>query len=152
MSVTLCIKYALGYVTVENVTWLFDELFGEKLVMKVTEIVKKDRYNGKNFKMFFIECDKAKQTKTNLDKLVRNIEKNEKGARVTIDSYGHYWQVILAREKPTQVPFKPSIVEESEVSHEPGQIFEIEVAEDDPLMKEAMEDAAMRAWPMQAPR
>ena len=119
MSVTLCIKYALGRVTVEDVTWVFDELFGEKLVIKVTELVKQDRYNGKDFKIFFIECDKAKQTKGNLDRLVRNITKNsttgdKKGARVSIDQYGHYWQVTFAREQEPKAEFKPTMVDEAD--------------------------------------
>jgi hypothetical protein len=118
MSVTFCIKYALGHVTVEDVTWVFNETFGEELVTKVTELVKEDRYSSKKFKIFFIECDKAKQTKGKLDKLVANITKNattgdKKGARITIDSYGHYWQVVFAKEQ-VKVEFKPSIVEESE--------------------------------------
>jgi len=126
MSSTFCIKYALGHVTVEDVTWMFNETFGEELVVKVTELVKDDRYSGKKFKIFFIECDKAKQTKGNIDRLERNITKNlttgdKKGARLTIDSYGHYWQVVFAKEQvpkeqvpKEQVKFKPSIVEEPE--------------------------------------
>jgi len=119
MSVTLCIKYALGYVTVEDVTWIFDELFGEKLVVKVTELIKQDRYSGKDFKIFFIECNKTTQTKGNLDKLISNITKNNL-AKVSIDQYGHYWQVSFAKEqvpKAERVPktaFKPSIIEDSE--------------------------------------
>ena len=109
MSSTLCIKYALASVSVEDVTWIFNGLFGEKLVTKVTELIKDDRYKeGKKFKMFFIECDKTKQTKGNLDKLVRNITKNNM-AKVTIDEYGHFWQVTFGREK---AEFKPTIVGE----------------------------------------
>jgi len=109
MSTTLCIKYALASVSVEHVTWIFNGLFGEKLVMKVTELIKDDRYKeGKKFKMFFIECDTAKQTKGNLDKLVRNITKNTM-AKVTIDEHGHFWQVTFAREK---AEFTPTIVGE----------------------------------------
>ena len=52
MSVTFCIKYALGFVTVEDVTWVFNETFGEELVIKVTELVKDDRNTGKKFKIF----------------------------------------------------------------------------------------------------
>jgi len=122
MSVTFCIKYALGYVTVADVTWVFDETFGEKLVIKVTELIKDDKYNGKKFKIFFIECDKAKQTKGKLDKLAANITKNattgdKKGARITIDAAGHYWQVVFAKEqvKEQVQEFKPSIVEEPTV-------------------------------------
>ena len=112
MSSTLCIKYALASVSVEDVTWIFNGLFGEKLVTKVTELIKDDRYKeGKKFKMFFIECDKAKQTKGNLDKLVRNITKNNM-AKVTIDEYGHFWQVTFGREK---AEFKPTIVGEPTV-------------------------------------
>jgi len=121
MSVTFCIKYALGHVTVEDVTWVFNETFGEELVIKVTELVKEDRYSSKKFKIFFIECDKAKQTKGKVDKLAANITKNamtgdKKGARITIDSYGHFWQVVFAKEQvpKEQDEFKPSIVEESE--------------------------------------
>jgi hypothetical protein len=121
MSVTFCIKYALGYVTVEDVTWVFDETFGEKLVIKVSELIKDDKYSGKKFKIFFIECDKTKQTKGKLDKLAANITKNattgdKKGARITIDAYGHYWQVVFAKEQvpKEEVVFKPSIVEEPE--------------------------------------
>jgi len=121
MSVTFCIKYALGYVTVADVTWVFDETFGEKLVIKVTELIKDDKYSGKKFKIFFIECDKAKQTKGKVDKLAANITKNattgdKKGARITIDAAGHYWQVVFAKEQvPKEVVFKPSIVEEPTV-------------------------------------
>ena len=122
MSVTFCIKYALGYVTVADVTWVFDETFGEKLVIKVTELIKDDKYSGKKFKIFFIECDKAKQTKGKVDKLAANITKNattgdKKGARITIDAAGHYWQVVFAKEqvKEQVQEFKPSIVEEPTV-------------------------------------
>jgi hypothetical protein len=120
MSVTFCIKYALGFVTVEDVTWVFNETFGEELVIKVTELVKDDRNSGKKFKIFFVECDKAKQTKGKVDKLVANITKNattgdKKGARITIDAYGHFWQVVFAKEQvKEQTEFKPSIVEETE--------------------------------------
>lgn len=125
MSVlTLCIKYALGRVTVEDVTWVFSELFGEECVVKVSELVKQDRYSGKDFKIFFIECDQKKQAKGSpLDKLAMSITKNaktgdKKGARVTIDEYGHYWQVTFAKEQPglavLKAPFKPSFVEEPE--------------------------------------
>lgn len=120
MSVTFCIKYALGFVTVEDVTWVFNETFGEELVIKVTELVKDDRNTGKKFKIFFVECDKAKQTKGKVDKLVANITKNattgdKKGARITIDAYGHFWQVVFAKEQvKEQAEFKPSIVDESD--------------------------------------
>ena len=118
MSVTFCIKYALGYVTVEDVTWVFNETFGEELVIKVTELIKEDRDSGKKFKIFFIECDKDKQTKGNVDRLVSNINKNaatgdKKGARVKIDANGHYWQVVFAREQ-VKLAFKPTIVDEPE--------------------------------------
>jgi hypothetical protein len=175
MSSTFCIKYALGHVTVEDVTWVFDETFGEKLVIKVTELVKDDRYSGKKFKIFFIECDKAKQTKGNVDRLERNIVKNaatgdKKGARVKIDSYGHYWQVVFAKEQ-VKDDFKPSIVDEPENDPtvkeletamealqtkdekrgaeegeiiEPkraaGQVFTAEIAHDDPIVQEALRD------------
>ena len=121
MSVTFCIKYALGFVTVEDVTWVFNETFGEELVIKVTELVKDDRNTGKKFKIFFVECDKAKQTKGKVDKLAANITKNattgdKKGARITIDSYGHFWQVVFAKEQvKEQAEFKPSIVDEPTV-------------------------------------
>ena len=122
MSVTFCIKYALGYVTVEDVTWVFNETFGEELVKKVTELVKDDMHSGKKFKIFFVECDKAKQTKGKVDKLAANITKNattgdKKGARITIDSYGHFWQVVFAKEqvKEQVAEFKPSIVDEPTV-------------------------------------
>jgi len=119
MSITLCIKYAFARVTVEDVTWIFDQLFGETLVIKVNEVVKKDRDSGKDFKMFFIECDQVKQTKGKLDRLVSNIKKNleqsdKRGARVSIDQYGHYWQVSFAIEKPKQEDFKPRIMDEAE--------------------------------------
>jgi hypothetical protein len=61
--------------------------------------------------MFFIECDKTTQTKGNLDKLVRNITKNNM-AKVTIDEYGHYWQVTFGRKK---AEFKPTIMGETTV-------------------------------------
>jgi len=119
MSVTFCIKYALGYVTVADVTWVFDETFGEKLVIKVSELIKDDKYSGKKFKIFFIECDKEKQTKGKLDKLTANVIKNattgdKKGARITIDAYGHYWQVVFAKEQVKPKEFEPSIVEEAD--------------------------------------
>lgn len=120
MSTTLCIKYALSYVTVEDVTWVFNELFGEELVIKVTELIKDDRYSGKKFKIFFIECDKVKQTKGKLDKLAAKIEKN-KMAKVEIDDRGHFWQVSFARDqaKPEAKPeFKPRIMEEPEATVE----------------------------------
>jgi polyribonucleotide nucleotidyltransferase len=108
MSTTLCIKYALASVSAERVTRIFNGLFGEKLVIQVTELIKDDRYKeGKKFKMFFIECDTAKQTKGNLDKLVRNITKNTM-AKVTIDEHGHFWQVTFAREK---AEFTPTLLE-----------------------------------------
>ena len=120
MSVTLYIKYALAHVTVKDVTWVFNELCGG-VVVKVTELVKQDRYNRKDFKIFFIECDQAKQTGSNFDKLIKSITHNmekgdKKGARVTIDKYGHYWQVTLAKPfKPASKPaFKPRIMEEEE--------------------------------------
>ena len=141
MSVTFCIKYALGYVTVADVTWVFDETFGEKLVIKVTELIKDDKYNGKKFKIFFIECDKAKQTKGKLDKLAANITKNattgdKKGARITIDAYGHYWQVVFAKEQvpKEEVVFKPSIVEEDEPT-----VKELEAAMEALQTKEELE-------------
>jgi hypothetical protein len=122
MSTTLCIKYALGHVKVTDVTWVFNELFGEELVVKVTELVKQDRYSGKDFKIFFIECDKVKQTKGGLDKLARKITMNgtvgdKKGVRVQFDRYGHYWQVTFAKEQvKEEVPteFKPCIMEETD--------------------------------------
>jgi hypothetical protein len=121
MSTTLCIKYALGHVKTSDVTWVFNELFGEELVVKVTELVKQDRYSGKDFKIFFIECDKVKQTKGGLDKLARKIDTNgtigdKKGVRVQFDRYGHYWQVTLAKEqvKEEQAEFKPCILDEDE--------------------------------------
>ena len=121
MSTTLCIKYALGFVKPSDVTWVFNELFGEELVVKVSELVKKDRYSGKDFKIFFIECDKVKQTKGGLDKLARKIDTNgtigdKKGVRVQFDRYGHYWQVTLAKEqvKEEQAVFKPCILDEDE--------------------------------------
>ena len=187
MSVTLCIKYALARVTVEDVTWVFNELCGG-VVVKVSELVKQDRYSGKDFKIFFIECEQTKQTGSSLDKLVKSITNNmekgdKKGARVSIDEYGHYWQVTLAIKQPGLEPkaaFKPHIVEEPEPSveelekamdalqtkdeldflhghNEEGEIredgtFEIELAEDDPNMKEAIEESAAKCWPYQAPR
>ncbi|NCV04324.1 MAG: hypothetical protein EBV46_07785, partial [Burkholderiaceae bacterium] len=43
---------------------------------------------------------------------------DKRGARLTIDSYGHYWQVTFAKEQPGLVQpkpaFKPSFVEEPE--------------------------------------
>lgn len=121
MSTTLCIKYALGHVKVSDVTWVFNELFGEELVVKVTELVKKDRYSEKDFKIFFIECDKVKQTKGGLDKLARKITNNatlgdKKGVRVQFDRYGHYWQVTFAKEqvKEEVAEFKPCIMDEAE--------------------------------------
>lgn len=123
MSITLCIKYALGRVTVEDVTWVFDELCGAGVVVKVTELVKQDRYSGKDFKIFFIECDQKKQANgLALDKLASAITKNEntgdkKGAKVSIDKYGHYWQVTFAKHQPkveSKAEFKPSIMAESE--------------------------------------
>jgi hypothetical protein len=124
MSTTLCIKYALGHVKVGDVTWVFNELFGEELVVKVTELVKQDRYSGKDFKIFFIECDKVKQTKGGLDKLARKITTNgtigdKKGVRVQFDQYGHYWQVTFAKEQvkeEVKTEFKPCIMEESEAT------------------------------------
>ena len=93
---------------------MFNQLFGEELVIKVTELIKQDRYSGKDFKIFFIECNKEKQTKGNLNKLVSNITKN-KMAKVSIDKHGHYWQVSFAKEQvKTQTEFKPTILEESE--------------------------------------
>jgi len=127
MSLTLCIKYALGRVTVEDVTWVFSELFGEGCVVKVTELVKQDRYSGKDFKIFFIECDRTKQAKgLPLNKLAASITQNQtkgdkKGARVTIDEAGHYWQVTFAKEQPGLAQpkaFKPSFVEEPEATVE----------------------------------
>jgi hypothetical protein len=110
-------------VTVEDVTWVFNETFGEELVTKVIELIKDDRYSGKKFKIFFIECDKAKQTKGNVDRLESNIVKNaatgdKKGARVKIDSYGHYWQVVFAKEqvKEDKAAFKPTLVDEPDSS------------------------------------
>ena len=112
MSLTLCIKYALARVTKEDITWVFNELFGEDLVTDVTELVKQDRYSGKDFKMFFIKCDKAAQTKGKLDKLEAKITK-DKMAKVTCDSYGHFWQVSFAIEKPKPAEvFKPRIMDE----------------------------------------
>jgi hypothetical protein len=183
MSVTFCIKYALGFVTVDDVTWVFDETFGEKLVIKVSELNKDDKYSGKKFKIFFIECDKEKQTKGKLDKLAANIIKNattgdKKGARITIDKAGHYWQVVFAKEQVKPEEFKPSIVEEADPTiqeleaamealqtkdeldflHgtkrgaaedgeivEPkranaGQVFEVKIARDDPILQEAIRD------------
>jgi hypothetical protein len=160
MSSTFCIKYALGHVTVEDVTWVFNETFGEELVIKVTELIKDDRYSGKKFKIFFIECDKAKQTKGNVDRLERNITKNaatgdKKGARVKIDSYGHYWQVVFAKEQvpKEQAAFKPSLVDEPEaqtaakaeegeiVEANAGKVIEVMIAKDDPICQEAFKDA-----------
>lgn len=120
MSTTLCIKYALAHVTVADVTWIFNELFGEELVTKINEVVKQDRYNGKDFKMFFIECDQDKQSKGNLDRLAAKIKQNlvkgdKRGARVSIDEYGHYWQVSFAIEKPKPEDFKPRIMDEPSV-------------------------------------
>jgi hypothetical protein len=153
MSSTFCIKYALGHVTVEDVTWVFNETFGEELVIKVTELIKDDRYSGKKFKIFFIECDKAKQTKGNVDRLESNIVKNaatgdKKGARVKIDSYGHYWQVVFAKEqvKEDKAAFKPTLVDEPEpVKPEEGEIVEtkvidITISKDDPICQEALND------------
>jgi hypothetical protein len=121
MSTTLCIKYALGYVTVEDVTWIFNKLFGEELVIKVTELIKKDRYSGKDFKIFFIECDKVKQTKGKLDQLAAKIAKN-KMAKVEIDNKGHFWQVCFARDQPkendSKAEFTPRIMEEPEATLE----------------------------------
>jgi hypothetical protein len=106
-------------VTVEDVTWIFNKLFGESLVVKVNEVVKKDRNTGNDFKMFFIECDQVKQTKGKLDRLVSSIKKNmegdKRGARVAIDQYGHYWQVTFAIEKPKPDTFVPSIMGEPTV-------------------------------------
>jgi hypothetical protein len=122
MSTTLCIKYALGHVKPSDVTWVFNELFGEELVVKVTELVKKDRYSGKDFKIFFIECDTVKQTKGGVDKLVRKITTNgtigdKKGVRVQFDRYGHYWQVTLAKEQvKEEAEFKPCILDEPETT------------------------------------
>jgi len=120
MSTTLCIKYALSYVTVGDVTWVFNELFGEELVIKVTELIKDDRYSGKKFKIFFIECDKVKQTKGKLDKLAAKIEKNNM-AKVEIDDRGHFWQVSFAKEQPkakAKAEFTPRIMEEPEATLE----------------------------------
>jgi len=177
--ITLCIKYALGYVTKEDVEWIFNDLFGEKLVTDVTEIVKKDRYNGKEFKMFFIKCDETNQKHGNLDRLVCKIQ--AKGmAKVTIDEHDHYWQVCLAIEKPKPKPdFKPRIVEEPTVEELggamealqtdrereflrgrkedgevgwDGKVFELELAHDDPIVKEALESMTERMLPNQVPR
>jgi len=176
MSTTLCIKYALGYVTVEDVTWIFNKLFGEELVIKVTELIKKDRYSGKDFKIFFIECDKVKQTKGKLDQLAAKIAKN-KMAKVEIDNKGHFWQVCFAKEQPKEVEFTPRIMEEPEATVEElekameglqtddelaflrghkrgaeegeitepkranaGQVFEAQIAHDDPIYLEALRD------------
>jgi len=139
MSVTFCIKYALGFVTVDDVTWVFDGAFGEKLVIKVSELIKDDKYSGKKFKIFFIECDKEKQTKGKLDKLAANIIKNattgdKKGARITIDKAGHYWQVVFAKEQAPKEQFKPSIVEEAEPT-----VKELEAAMEALQTKEELE-------------
>ena len=184
---TLCIKYAFARVTVEDVTWIFDQLCGEGVVIKVTDLVKQDRYSGKDFKIFFIECDQKKQAKgLPLDKLAMSITQNlkkgdGKGARVTIDDRGHYWQVTFAKEQPGLAPpkpvFKPRIMEEPEATVEElekameglqtddelaflrghkrgaeegeitepkranaGQVFEAQIAHDDPIYMEALRD------------
>jgi len=112
-TITLCFKYALGRVTKDDVEWVFNNLFGETLVLDVTEIVKQDRYSGKDFKMFFIKCDETNQKLDNLDRLVCKIK--AKGmAKVTIDEWDHFWQVSLAIEKP-KAEFKPRIVDEPTV-------------------------------------
>jgi len=36
-------------------------------------------------------------------------------AKVTIDAYGHFWQVTFGREKPKEPEFKPTIVGEPAV-------------------------------------
>jgi len=139
MSTTLCIKYALGHVKSSDVTWVFNELFGEELVVKVSELVKKDRYSGKDFKIFFIECNTAKQTKGGVDKLVRKITTNgtigdKKGVRVQFDRYGHYWQVTLAKEQVKEDEFKPCILDEPEPT-----VKELETAMEALQTKEELE-------------
>ena len=177
-TITLCIKYALGRVAKDDVEWIFNNLFGETLVLEVTELVKQDRYSGKDFKIFFIKCDLAIQKLGKLDQLASKIKKNGM-AKVTIDEWDHYWQVSLAVEKP-KAEFKPRIVEEptveelgktmeglqtaDELAHLHGRkaedgevaeschgkVFELELAHDDPLIKEALNSAAERCLPYQA--
>lgn len=169
MSVlTLYIKYTRANVTVEDVTDVFNNLFEEDVVVKVTELVKQDKRNGRDFKMFFIECDQKKQKKGNVDRLACNITHNEKkgdgkGVKVTIDDYDHYWLVKFAEKQPGLKPtFKPRIMDEREYC--PGDQytldqdaretlrgdskgrFELELPEDDPELREAMEEAASRSW------
>jgi len=151
MSVTFCIKYALGNVTVQDVKRIFNGLFGEELVIQVTELVKDDIYNEKKFKIFFIECDKSKQSK-GIDTLERNINQNatfgdKKGARVTIDSHGHFWKVVFGKiVKPKN--FEPFIVDDThartthmsrDVNPRAGKKFK-SLCKDDQLFIQALRD------------
>ena len=158
-TITLCIKYALGRVSKTDVEWVFNNLFGEDLVLDVTEIVKQDRYSGKDFKMFFIKCDETNQKLDNLDRLVCKIK--AKGmAKVTIDEWDHFWQVSLAIEKP-KAEFKPRIVEDAVEDLEKamdalqtddkethgrkrGAEVEVIIPEDSAIAQEALSEVAKR--------
>ena len=142
MSITFCVKYALGHVTVQDVRRVFNGSFGEELVIQVTEVIKDDIYSGKKFKTFIIECDKTKQTKGMVDKLERNINQNattgdKKGARITIDSHGHFWKVVFGKiVKPKKCnDFEPFIVEDPRA----GMKFEA-LCKDDQMFMEALRD------------
>ena len=166
-AITFFVKRAHSRVSVQDVEHIFNGIFQEDLVMEVVESVKIDRFTGRPFKMFLVKCDQTGQQLGYLDRFTKKITQDkDKMAKVIIDEMDHYWKVAVS--KVTYTPEKVNYKKECDntnaiqmVASESykctrkegsGNIFEIELDRDDPIIREALEDTARRFWPLQAPR
>jgi hypothetical protein len=171
-TITYVIKRAHHRVFVQDVEHFFNRMFQEKLVVEVVENVKIDRFTGRPFKMFFVTCDQTSQKLGHLDRFTYKLTKEGGMTKVIIDEMDHYWKVAFSKVTYTpekvaspQVDYKKerdsanaaiqmvlaseSYTRTRKESDCSGKIFEIELAKDDPLIREALEDAARRFWPYQ---
>jgi len=167
-TITYVIKRAHSRVSVQDVAHFFNKMFQEDLVTEVVENMKIDRNTGRLFKLFFVTCDQTKQKLGNLDRFTYKITKEGGMTKIIIDKMNHYWKVAFSkvtykpeknadsykRERDSANAAIQMVVPESynrtrKESDCRGKVFEIEIAKDDPLIREALEDTARRFWPYQ---
>ena len=114
MSITLCIAYAMEFCTEEQVREVFGNLIGEKNILSINMLQKKNDQTGQPFKMFFIEFSPNDA----LDELIHDIDTDpnqdpkKRHSRVQYDSRGHFWKVSRAFKK--EVEFVPRILKRDE--------------------------------------
>jgi len=117
----LFISYAMKQCTTESVTYAFNSVFDEDVVVKVAEAIRKDNTTGRQFKMFWITV-KLNQRVNLFIKEITDV-----GHASII--YGmdnkieRYWKVRINSPPPAPLPdFKPKILPK-EPAKEPAYVY-----------------------------